>query len=155
MKSTYSIRIYQLLKQYEKIGKRKFELEELQNILEVPKSFYRYSQFKQKILTVALNELFEYSDIYFTYKEIKTGKKVTGLEFEIIKQAGEDKTEQEPDLKIYLKHKIYFNGEDKTIVQVSKTKTKGYVSVQMVSDDFTLTTNEFTLSQLDLMIQNT
>ena len=33
--STYSVRIYELLKQYEKIGKRRFDLQELKEIIGV------------------------------------------------------------------------------------------------------------------------
>jgi len=38
MTSNYSIRLYQLLKEYEKLTKRTFTVEELQEILQVPKS---------------------------------------------------------------------------------------------------------------------
>ena len=60
--STYSIRIYELLKQYEKIGKRKFDLQELKEIVgaieyievkgkKVEKDNYPlYGNFRQKVL---------------------------------------------------------------------------------------------------------
>jgi plasmid replication initiation protein len=38
MRSSYSKRIYLLLKEYSKIGKRVFKVEELQEILDVPNS---------------------------------------------------------------------------------------------------------------------
>lgn len=92
LKSSYSIRIYELLKQYEKIGRRKFELEDLQgklgvvvwddenkNIIE--RKYPKYNDFKRKVIEVALKELPEKSDIAFDYREIKTGRKVTSLEF--------------------------------------------------------------------------
>ena len=84
--SNYSIRIYQLLKEYEKIGNRTFALEELQDILKVPKSFRKlYGNFKNKVLKLAEKELREHCDIYFEYEEIKTVRKVTHIKFLIFK----------------------------------------------------------------------
>jgi plasmid replication initiation protein len=54
MKSSYSKRVYLLLKEYAKFGVRKFNIEELMNILKVPKSLLRYSQFKQKVLNTRI-----------------------------------------------------------------------------------------------------
>ena len=80
--SNYSIRIYQLLKEYEKIGNRTFAVEELQDILKVPNSYKKkYNDFKKRILKVAQKELQEYTDIYFEYEEIKTVRKVTHIKF--------------------------------------------------------------------------
>ena len=83
LSSNYSIRIYQLLKEYEKLTRRTFTVEELQDILQVPKSLIRYSQFKQKILKVAEKELIEHCDIFFEYEEIKKGRKVNEILFRI------------------------------------------------------------------------
>lgn len=107
LSSTYSIRVYQLLKEYEKIGKREFPLEELQNILGVPQSMkVLYSNFKLRVLTVAHREINIYTDISFDYDEIKSGKKVVSLRF-IIKsaQAWNDCVENEDNrLAKFLEH---------------------------------------------------
>ena len=82
--STYSVRIYQLLKEYEKLKIRYFDVEELQDILQVPKSYkVKYNDFKRKVLKVAERELLEHTDIYFTYEEEKEGRKVARLVFRI------------------------------------------------------------------------
>jgi len=83
--SNYSIRIYQLLKQYELIQTRTFNLEDLQDILQVPKSYKIYNRFKEKVLQVAQKELQEHTDIEFEFKEIKRGKKVDEILFKIKK----------------------------------------------------------------------
>ena len=49
MRSSYSKRMYLLLKEYAKIGMRTFNVEELQETLKVPKSFKVYSEFKKKV----------------------------------------------------------------------------------------------------------
>ncbi len=52
IRSSYSKRIYLLLKEYEydTIGYREFQLSELQEILKVPKSFKIFNRFKEKVL---------------------------------------------------------------------------------------------------------
>jgi plasmid replication initiation protein len=81
--SNYSIRIYQLLKEYEKLTKRYFDVTELMDILQVPPSLKIYNRFKEKVLKVAELELFEHTDIAFTFEEEKQGKKVSRLIFRI------------------------------------------------------------------------
>lgn len=81
--SEYSIRIYQLLKEYEKLTKRTFTVVELQEMLQVPKSYKIYNRFKEKVLQVAERELIENCDIFFEYEEIKTNRKVTEILFRI------------------------------------------------------------------------
>ena len=93
--SSYSIRIYELLKQYEKIGRRKFELQELKEIIGVieevnynGKKTYKdnyplFGNFKQRVLLKAERDLKKSTDIYFTFDPRKTGRKVTHIIFEI------------------------------------------------------------------------
>ena len=83
LSSNYSIRIYQLLKEYEKLTRRTFTVEELQELLQVPKSLKIYNRFKEKVLKVAEKELIENCDIFFEYEEIKKGRKVNEILFRI------------------------------------------------------------------------
>lgn len=93
--STYAIRIYTLLKQYEKIGYREFELEELRGILGIKPSEYKeFKRFRQWVINQAQKEFSEKlksggykSDINFDLETIRTGRKITGLKFKIKKQA--------------------------------------------------------------------
>ena len=93
LKSTYSIRIFELLKQYEKLGKRKIEVENLRQLVgtteidqngEIIKEDYPlYANFKSRVILPAQKELKQKTDIYFNFKEIKQGKKVVAIEFNI------------------------------------------------------------------------
>lgn len=86
--SGYSIRIYELLKQYEKIGKRKFNLSELRNILAIKDDEYkRYYNFKVRILDTAKKDINENTDIKINFKEIRKGQKVESIEFTILVNA--------------------------------------------------------------------
>lgn len=90
MKSSYSFRIYELLKQYENlprqytIWKRKFTIDDLRFKLGIEDSEYpRYANFKQKVINKAIGEINEHTDITVKLEEIKQGRKVVGVQFMI------------------------------------------------------------------------
>ena len=93
LKSSYSIRIFELLKQYEPLKKRKIDLEELRKLVgtteidqngEIIKEDYPlYGHFKSRVIVPAQKELKQKTDIYFNFTEIKEGRKVVAIEFEI------------------------------------------------------------------------
>lgn len=92
LNSAYSIRIYELLKQYEKLRKRKLKISELRDVLGIePTKYKQYGHFKSRILSSAQQEINNNTDIYFTFTEIKTGRKVTSIEFEIKSQHHNEK----------------------------------------------------------------
>ena len=101
LKSSYSIRIYELLKQYERIGERYFNLDEIKNTIGVQGDKYKlYGDFKRKILNKALSELKGRTDIVFTYKEKKQAQKVIGIYFFIKTRIREKEVEPEFDLEM-------------------------------------------------------
>ncbi len=63
IRSSYSKRIYLLLKEYEydTIGYREFQLSELQEILKVPKSFKIFNRFKEKVLFKAKEDIHKFT----------------------------------------------------------------------------------------------
>lgn len=80
----YAIRFYELLKQYQKIGERKFNVNHLKEVLGISKDEYKqYSDLKKKVIVTAQEELQEKSDIRFDFREIKVGRKVNELFFSI------------------------------------------------------------------------
>lgn len=82
LKSSYSIRIYELCKQYENIGYRVFEIEKLRYILGIePEQYPKYANFKQRVILQAQSELKDYTDIWFDFIEIKKGRKVDQIRF--------------------------------------------------------------------------
>lgn len=84
--SVYSVRMYELLKQYERIGKRHFDLDNLRLILGInPEEYKLYGHFKSKVILKAQNDLREVTDIHFTFKEKKDSRRVVGLTFQILK----------------------------------------------------------------------
>jgi len=83
LQSSHSIRIYELLKQYEHIGKRIFSVEELKKILGLSEQYSRYNDFKRYVLLQAEKELKAHCDIFFTFEEIKEGRRITEIRFVI------------------------------------------------------------------------
>lgn len=82
LKSQFSIRIYELLKQYESIGVRDFLLQELREKLGVKSDEYPlYGNFKAKILLVAQRELKAKTDLFFDFEEIKLGRGIGKIRF--------------------------------------------------------------------------
>ena len=75
------IRVYDLLKQYEGIGKRRIEVQKLKEILDVSDKYALYGSFKQKIILEAQKRLAQSADIRFDFEEIKLGKAVNELIF--------------------------------------------------------------------------
>lgn len=65
------VRMYELLKQYENIGKREIRVDDLQEMLGT--SYNRWDRFKKSILDSSQQALKEITDISFTYERGKTG----------------------------------------------------------------------------------
>jgi plasmid replication initiation protein len=86
-KSLYSIRIYQILCQWNFKEEKKYSIEELRFMLNIEAHEYtRYNDFKKDVLEKASKEINKSSTLKFAYKEVKTGRKITHIVF-IIKQA--------------------------------------------------------------------
>ena len=106
LKSAFSIRIYEILKQWETIGNKKFSISAIRFLLKIDDKKYKlYGHFKSKVLLVAQKELEEKTDIKFDFEEIKTGRRITDIHFFIkpnhqnkvvIKTKPTKKTQQEP-----------------------------------------------------------
>ncbi len=72
LKSTYSVKLYLLLKSYKRFGKLEIGLDELKNILELsPTDYKQFPDFKKRVLERARTEIQEKNDIFFTYDEVR------------------------------------------------------------------------------------
>jgi plasmid replication initiation protein len=90
LKSANQLRMYEILKQYEKVGEREIGVQELRELIGIEKDEYpRWDNFKTWVLDVCQKALLENTDIKFTYVPIKKGKggKVVAVKFKIEKNA--------------------------------------------------------------------
>ena len=83
-KSQYTMRVYTLLKQYEKLKVREIEMEPLRDMLGIRKDLHEeYRDFKRHVLEYAKKELAEKADLMFEFDEIKYGRRVGAIRFRI------------------------------------------------------------------------
>ena len=86
LKSYNQQRIYELLKQYQKLGVRIIDLKDLRDFLSIGANEYPlWAIFARDVLKVAQKALKESTDICFDYEPIKKGKKVAQVKFLIYK----------------------------------------------------------------------
>jgi plasmid replication initiation protein len=90
LKSSYAIRIYELLKQYERLQERTFLLADLRKILGAEEIYPAYGNFKQRVLVPAQKELKLKTDITFEIEELKEGKRVEKIKFIITSKKKKD-----------------------------------------------------------------
>ena len=85
MKSVYSIRLYELLKQYQEVGaqSRCFEIPQLQEILQC--SYSVFSNFRIKVIEKAVEEINAYSDLSISYYCEKKTRSYFWITFSISK----------------------------------------------------------------------
>jgi len=80
-KSTYSIRLYELLVQWLKIGKREIEVDWLKKQLQVEDIYTQIFDFKKRVIDVAVKEINQHSNISVKYTQRKAGRTITHFLF--------------------------------------------------------------------------
>lgn len=81
LNNKHSIRIYELLKQYETIGNRTFKVEDIKKLLLLENQYTRFSNFESWVLKPSLEEINEYTDITISYKKIKKGRSIDSIQY--------------------------------------------------------------------------
>jgi len=85
---TSTWRLYELLRQYKKVGKREIDLEDLRWKLGIEGKYPRIDNLKLKVLDPAKEEINATSDIKIEYDQRKRGRRVVGFTFHIIENQG-------------------------------------------------------------------
>ena len=85
MSSNYSVRLYELLIQWKQAKKTPmFELQEFRGQLGVEDDEYKaMSNFKIRVLDLAVEEINEKSDLKVKYENVKKGRKIVGFAFTV------------------------------------------------------------------------
>ncbi len=156
-RSEYTKRMYMLCKQWlEKKGSIILNIDEIKEMFGVPN--YNYADIKRRIIEkTRLEFLDKKADVYFEvdYKNdvVKKGAKVVSITLHLYKANGTDKTKKDDDFTSLLKQKIYYNGDTKIIVNITKIETeKGYVMVNMIDNDYNMMSDKFHITQLVNMV---
>ncbi|EHK5557261.1 replication initiation protein [Escherichia coli] len=81
LKRTYSIRIYELLMQFKSIGDRVISIDDFRSMLGLEKKYQTFKSLNQLVITPAIKELNEKSDLSVSVDTVKQGRKVVALHF--------------------------------------------------------------------------
>lgn len=85
LESSYAIKLYTLLKQYQSAGTREFTVEELRIYFGIQKHEYiQYGSFKLRVIKMAVSHINKSTDIFIEYIEIKKSYKVVAIKFIIV-----------------------------------------------------------------------
>ena len=108
LKSSYSIRLYELLKDFlnkrDRYGnktKKTLLIDELRELLKVPASYQYSSNIRPRIIEKAKKDFEDFTDIKFEYNEIKNGKKIIAIEF-LISQKENEKSKNKYNFKSFV-----------------------------------------------------
>ena len=116
MRSSYSKRIYLLLKEYAKIGKRSFKVEELQEILDVPNSHKtHYNKFKTSVLQKAETDINKFSDLEVKLFEKKRLRKVVEISYTIKKNHTDLKAFIGYIRELYINELLFYTQENRPL----------------------------------------
>lgn len=97
MKSSYSVRLYELLKSYEFTKAHKFEINELKRLL-MCEHYVNFGNFRQKVLEPATVEINRYTDINIQWEPIKDGARVAFVNFIISEKKLVDRAVAEAEI---------------------------------------------------------
>jgi len=123
MKSSYSKRMYLLLKQYNKIGSRTFDIEHLQDILKVPNSHKLYSNFKIKVLKRAEIDINKFTDLEVELSERKRARRVVEVTYSIKKNSNDLKSFIQTIRELYINQLLHYTKDNRPL----KCSEKGYL----------------------------
>ncbi|MDB4727829.1 replication initiation protein [Saprospiraceae bacterium] len=88
----YHVRIYELLKQYQTIGNRQMEVEEIKRMLEITTEYPLFGNFFQKVIQPSVKAINKHTDLNITKLEkVKRGRKVHALYFEFREKTDDEK----------------------------------------------------------------
>lgn len=78
----YPVRVYELLKQYQNIGSRTLEVEEIKRMFGVTEQYQLFGDFLRWIIKPSIREINAHTDLTVTsWEKVKEGKKVVALRF--------------------------------------------------------------------------
>jgi len=144
LRSANQLRMYEILKQYEKFGYREISIADLRELLGLGKKEYpRYGDFKTRVLEACREALAENTDITFTYAphgKLGPGGKILALRFDI--STNTDYVDQ-------LVLTDFIDGEYEPAEPPIPVRTRHDEIIELLSD---ACNHEFTSTQVQLLL---
>ncbi|MBB3105456.1 replication initiation protein [Azomonas macrocytogenes] len=82
MNSAHAIRLYELLMQWDSLGRREIELDQLRDWLQLESRYPSIKDFKKWVIEPAVAQINEHSPLQVSWSQRKTGRRVTHLVFD-------------------------------------------------------------------------
>jgi len=86
LRSKYSIKLYELLKSYSFMGRYEIKIEDLKEYLLIEDQYKETKYFNKYVISRAIEEINEYTDIEVSCEYIRHGKVIVGYHFQILEQ---------------------------------------------------------------------
>lgn len=97
-KRFHTIRLYELLMQWEFSGQRYIAIDDLRRVFQIEeKQYSRFADLKRWVLEPSVSELNEKTERQIQYKIVKTGRKITSISFSFSTVNDEKTSEKCPD----------------------------------------------------------
>jgi plasmid replication initiation protein len=117
MTSIYAIRLYELLAQWQSVGKREVELDWLKQQFEIEDLYPDMCDLKKRVIDPAIKDINVHSNFEVTWEQRKTGRKVTHLTFTFSEK--KLATPEKPKRVTKPKEKMYFGVPKSEIEKVA------------------------------------
>jgi len=100
MSSSYGVRIYELIVHWKDCGKKEVSVQWLREALQLGEKYKAIKDFKKYVLEPAISDINKETDFLVNWKQRKTGRVVTHLNFTFRLKEGEKKVSSESEVKI-------------------------------------------------------
>lgn len=132
LQSRYAVRLYELLIRWRDTKILKISLEELRFCLGIKKTEYiLMSNFKNRVLDLAVQQVNKFTDITTNYIQKKEGRKIVGFEFYFtIKQGENNKSSKQfkKAMSVEGKHSEESKNYNKEELLIITSKAKDYIA---------------------------
>ena len=80
-KCIYSLRLYEMFAQYQSLGSRELEVDDLRQLLDLGDKYKVFAELKRSVIDKAITEINQYSNLTVSYGERKRARKVVAIQF--------------------------------------------------------------------------
>ena len=148
-------------KKYKGILSVKYRVNYLHTNFQMPNSYQiRYSAFKKEFINISINEINEKTELNVSYKEIKTGRKITEIEFCISSKVKEEEKKEieknnfiELPRPTKLKSKINLNSKPSNIQPFSR-ELLGLSPTENLNSNLRNLLSDFNKDHQDILIND-
>ena len=126
LSSKHSLALYEVLKDYQNIGKLRIPINDFRKLIGVEASQYKvFTMLKKRILDVAVTEINAKTDLEIGYQLEKQGRKITAIEFRVKTAAAH--SEQETTATEILTKLTHFGFKETTAKEILKKHDEDYI----------------------------